>query len=318
MSWNFSNLTLRSRKTVVLLSTLVLLIAAGVAIPRSFVVQGLTKLGLSSAYKASPTATMPINNMPTSNKYQIGSLNSQASRDPNAVNILTAAFQAMGGNAAIATINDSVIEANIERFGAQPGSGTLTAKIRGFSQVKTETKIGTDSFIYTLDKGQGWLSSNGKVADLAPEYSFIGRTDLLPLFGHFSRFLHTATNVELLGTTTIKDFPNPVYEIEIDEPGADLSESLMGVVGSGVFLLYIDTKTQLVNRVAYSIGAVDYPSSRAAVQFDYSDYRQVGAMLFPHRIAQTLDQQPAVNINVTSVKVNQGLNDQDFAKPAKN
>lgn len=235
-------------------------------------------------------------------------------RDAMAINIMMTAFQTMGGNNALSAISDAVITAQVSE--EDNATGSITVKAKGLNQVKLESKLGTEEFIQTLNRNSAWAKANGKVFDLSTDYVAISRNNFLPLLGQFIRFLNPSTSVKLVKTTTIAGMPNPVHIIEVDEMDADTKVNLSGVVGGGAFFVYIDSKTNLVNRIEYSIGALDTSASRGKLQFDYSDYRQTGPMLAPYRIMESFGEQPRADFQVTSILTNQGLMDGEFTKPA--
>src|SRR5688572_3240346 len=184
----------RTRKVAALLS-LALLTVAVVATPRAYVVRALSKLGLTSA----PAASAVSIKVPASNRNYLKSLkflnaaNPNVTRDDNAVKILQAAFEAIGGNRALASIADSVIEGQINIPGPDGATGSVVVKVRGFSQVRTDTQLGSKTFTTVIDKGKGYANSDGKAFDLPAEYGSLTRTNLLPIFGHFARFINNST-----------------------------------------------------------------------------------------------------------------------------
>jgi hypothetical protein len=234
-------------------------------------------------------------------------------RDAMAVNIMTSAFQAMGGNTALSSISDAVITAQVSA--EDNAMGSITVKAKGLNQLKLESKLGTEEFIQTLDRNRAWAKANGKVFDLSTDYVAVTRNNFLPLLGQFIRFLNPSTSVKFVKTATIAGMPNPVHIIEVDEMDADTKLNLSGVVGGGAFFVYIDSTTNLVNRIEYSIGALDTSASRGKIQFDYSDYRQTGLMLAPYRIMESFGEQPRSDFQVRSILTNQGLMDGEFTKP---
>jgi hypothetical protein len=76
--------------------------------------------------------------------------------------------------------------------------------------------------------------------------------------------------------------------------------------------IWIDAASGLPRKLSYdrSDGRGDVP--RVSVVVSYSDYRNIGGVLYPFRIDKSLNGTPWMTIDISQAAVNAGLTDSDF------
>ena len=76
--------------------------------------------------------------------------------------------------------------------------------------------------------------------------------------------------------------------------------------------IWIDAKTNLPAKIAYSLRAGSGAVPSMAVEVTFSDYRAVSGVLYPFQISESLNGTPWLSITISSVSFNTGLTDSTF------
>ena len=87
---------------------------------------------------------------------------------------------------------------------------------------------------------------------------------------------------------------------------------LRHLAGFSVKELWIDASSRLPRKLAYERRAASGAAPRIPVAVFFSDYRNVGGVLYPFRIEKSLNGTPWATITIQNVAFNTGLTDADF------
>lgn len=230
------------------------------------------------------------------------------SRDPKAISIIQSAVNAMGG----ANPNDSSASGTVTiTAGSETDSGTITILTRGSTQSVEQiaTGNGTQKTVY----------SNG----LANDSNHIAAKN--------------SYSLELAASSQSTVFPLPMLSAILSSPDSALLyvglENINDVACNHVqvwntyasqpdlqFLspftyreIWIDAKTGLPMKIAYSIrdGSGAVPST--AAETVYSNYQKVGGVLYPFQVSRSLNGTSWMTISITNVAFNTGVTDSTFS-----
>lgn len=231
-----------------------------------------------------------------------------ALRDPKALSIIQSAVNAMGA----ANPSDSSASGTVTiTAGSATDSGTITILTRGSAQSAEQiaTGNGTQKTVY----------SNGLANDssqMAAKNSY---------------------SLELAASSQSTAFPLPLLSVLLSSPDSALQYVGLENIGDVAchhiqvwntyasqpdlqFLspfsyreIWIDAKTGLPLKIAYSMRDGSGATPSTAAETVYSNYQNVGGVLYPFQISRSLNGTPWMTISITSVSFNAGLTDSTFS-----
>src|SRR5262249_2721864 len=77
--------------------------------------------------------------------------------------------------------------------------------------------------------------------------------------------------------------------------------------------IWIDAKSALPTKIAYSVRTGSGATPAMAVEIKFSDYRAVSGILYPFQITESLNGTPWLRATINSVSFNTGLPDSTFS-----
>lgn len=227
-------------------------------------------------------------------------------RDAQAVAILQQSLVAMGGTVP----TDSVATGTITVVaGSTSETGTIRILSRGVDQSaeQIQTTAGNRAVIYSRGFANEVRGTTVKSLQL-----------------------------ELVVTSQSPDFPLPLLAAALNNPDIALQyiglETLAGVpvqhirfwnsfgsqptlkhlAGFSIRDVWLDAGTGLPRKLGYDRRAASGAEPRIALAVFFSDYRNVGGVVYPFRIQKSLNGTPWTTITIGSVAFNTGLTDADF------
>ncbi len=229
-----------------------------------------------------------------------------ATRDPQAIAVLQQSLAAMGGAVPTSTVATGTVRL-VE--GSTIETGTIRILTRGVDQSAEE--------ILTSGSQRHGIYSRGKANEARGAAV-------------------EASSLELSVTSLSSSFPSPLIAAAINNPDAEFLYTAQEVLDGAVvhhirfwntfssqpklqFLaelsvrdIWIDAASGLPRKLSYdrSDGRGDVP--RVPVVVSYSDYRNIGGVLYPFRIDKSLNGTPWMTIDISQAAVNAGLTDSDF------
>jgi hypothetical protein len=230
----------------------------------------------------------------------------QTSKDPRAFAVLQQSVAAMGRSVP----QDSTAAGTVEIVaGSKVDQGTIKILTRGITQ--------SAEFIQLSDRQLGVIYSSGNADE------FVGAE-------------HKKLPLELAVTSQCVDFPAPLLGGALSDPETSLAYVGLEAVGQAqayhlrlskqftsrpnlqhlsefsIQDLWVDAASNLPLKIAYTRRASGGMAPRVPVEVFFSDYRNVGGVLYPFSIRKSLNGTPWTTIVIKQVQVNTGLADSDF------
>lgn len=236
-------------------------------------------------------------------------------RDPQAVQIAQAAFNALGGAQALSSILDTQANAAITYFrNDQPiQSGSLLIKSKGLWKMRMALTLnGALQQEAIFNTGVGGIIRQGQSGRLPTHNTFAQYVSHLPLFSILAEYNQPSIDALYFGTTTIGT--RQAYVIELVKPTLPFP-GLERMADYGHYRLFIDTVTSLVLRIAYFRVATGNVTSRAIFEDNFSNYQQVNQMQVPFTIDHYRQGRRVLQILIQNISTNVGLSDSDFIVP---
>ena len=212
--------------------------------------------------------------------------------------IMAAAVEAMGGQAAFAGIKDVSMEMEMT---IQTPQGAMSISLTTYrkypDRVRVEIQMPFGKMIQAVAGESGWIQSPQGVMDMPSDQLDQAQkkrfSDLVRLFGHFSDL-----KVQALPSAEVEGKPVDVLVIADDR-------------GNWVKLFLDAVDHRLVKK--------EYPDQGMAgpvqAEDSYGDYRKVSGLLFPFRTKTKHDGEDFAETTVGKIQVNTGLDESLFARP---
>jgi hypothetical protein len=235
--------------------------------------------------------------------------------DPQAVAVAQAAFTAMGGVQAVAGYQDSLSSGTITIYsGGSPVSYPITVKSKGLRETRVELQMTAGTNVRIVNRGQGAIvRPDGSVKNLYSNNTFHEHVNHVPLLSVLAEYANGNVNLIYQGVQQVQGQPETVIEIDFLP---NLAASTGPIFASmSRTLLFVNQTTSLVDKVqraTFSEGSESNPFNEETY---FTDYRSVNGMLVPCHQQVFIDGQLDTDLTFTSVSLNVGLSDSDFAIP---
>ena len=230
-----------------------------------------------------------------------------APRDPQALAIVAKSMTALGG----VVQPDSLATGRIELVaGSKRETGTIRIVTRGLDQTAEHivTPEGQRAVIYARERATEVDGNSAKRLQL--ELVVTSQSPCFPLVLLAGALNSPDTAFEYLGQETLGGFA--VHHIRFWNTFSS-EPSLQYLAEFSVKDLWVDVTTGLVRKLSYDRRAAGGAEPRIPVEVFYSDYRNVGGVLYPFLIEKSLNGTPWATILIENVAFNTGLSEADFS-----
>ena len=227
-------------------------------------------------------------------------------RDPQAVAILQHSLAAMGG----VVPGDSVATGAIRLVaGSRIETGSIRILTRGLDQTAehTDTQLGRRAVIYS--RGLANEIEGAAVRRLQLELAVTSQSPDFPVGLLTATFRNASAGIQYVGLETLGG--SAVHHIRFWNTFPAWRRSTH-LAQFSLKHLWIDVASGLPRKVAYDRRAALGSAPRIAVEVSFSNYRNIGGVLYPLVIEKSLNGTPWATITVGSVVFNTGLSDADF------
>ncbi len=235
-----------------------------------------------------------------------GSVAAQAPpRDPQAVAILQQSLVAMGR----VIPSDSVASGTVVVVaGSRTENGTMRVLTRGTNQSaeQIETPEGKRSIIYS--QGLANRIDGTGTATFTLELAASSQSPCFPLVLIAGALNNPDIGFQYLGLESLGG--SRAHHLRAWNTFS--SNAKLRLAEFTVKDLWIDAASGLTLRISYTERAGGGAESRIPVVVLYSDYRNVGGVLYPFSIQKSLNGTPWAKITIFQVAFNTGLTDKDF------
>jgi hypothetical protein len=239
----------------------------------------------------------------------------QLTRDPQAVVVAQAAFTVMGGAQAIAGYQDSLASGTVTiSAGGNQVSYPITMKSKGLRETRVELQMPKGTNARIVNQGQGAIvRPDGTVKSLYSNNTFSEYVNHVPLLSVLADYASGNVNLIYKGVAQVQGQSEDVIELDF-VPNLDPIQGPLFASRSRT-LYFVNQSTRLVDKTQRSAFAEGNMNSTFAEEVYLADYRSVNGLMVPFHQTVFIDGQVDSDITFTSVSLNVGLLDSEFALP---
>jgi hypothetical protein len=239
----------------------------------------------------------------------------QLRQDPQAVAVAQAAFTAMGGVQAVAAYQDSQVSGMVTiSTGGNPISYPITVKSKGLRETRVEVQMAKGTNIRIMNQGQAVIQRpDGSIKSLYSNNTFSEHVDHVPLLSVLAEIANGNVNLIYQGIAQIQGQPEDVIELDF-VPNLDPVQGPMFASMSRT-LYYVNQTTRLVDKTQSTPFYEGDMKNTFTEEVYLADYRSVNGLLVPFHQTVFTDGNLDSDITFTSVNLNVGLSDSEFALP---
>ncbi len=239
----------------------------------------------------------------------------QVKQDPQAVAVVQAAFTAMGGAQAVAAYQDSVASGTVAIYtGGTPVSYPITMKSKGLRETRVELQLPKGTNVRIVNQGQGAiLRPDGSVKTLYSNNTFYEHVDHVPLLSVLAEYASGSVNLLYNGVAQVQGQPEDVIEIDFVPDLSPVSGPIFASMSRTLF--FVNQSTSLVDKIQSTPFYEGNDKNSVTEETYLSDYRSINGLLVPFRQTLFVDGTLNTDLTFTSVNLNAGLADSEFALP---
>jgi hypothetical protein len=233
--------------------------------------------------------------------------------DPQALVVAQAAFAAMGGTQAVTGYSDSLSSGTATiYFSGGSVSCPITTKSKGLRETRVELQKSTGTIIRIVNQGQGAIvRPDGSVKTLYSNNTFYEHVEHIPLLSVLAAYAGGSVNLLYKGVAQVQGQSEDVVEIDFIPNLAN--GSLYASMSSTLF--FVNQTTKLVDKIQRSTFYEGDQNDTVNEEAYFSDYRSVNGMIVPFHQTVFADGQLETDLTFSTVTLNVGLPDSDFALP---
>ena len=227
-------------------------------------------------------------------------------RDPQAILVLQQSVAAMGG----VVPSDSVATGNIEIVaGSKTESGTIRTLTRGLDQSaeQIQTQEGNRLLVYSRGGAADIQGTSSK--SLSFELATSSQSPIFPICLVAAALNSPDSAFQYVGLETLDGLA--VHHVRLWKTFLSTPQ-MRHLAEFTVKDLWFDASSGLPRKLAYDRRAASGAEPRIPLEVLFSDYRNVGGVLFPFRIEKSLNGTPWATITIQNVAFNTGLTEADF------
>lgn len=236
-----------------------------------------------------------------------------ATKDPQAIAVLTQYINKAGGAFAIAAVKDFVASGTIDYNWGEPTRGSLKVRARGTSQLRLDSyvDIGRRSWVINGDHG-AFRNIDGSISPI-PFHNAVNVGILYwPAPNILFSISDPETRINFGGLVESAD--GQAYRIDVvSMASVQLGEDPTLLVRILTVQYFFDPSTLLLSKTRILAHTNENPKVDFAREAIYSNYRVSSGVLFPFSVTEKFDDQENSSMTFDSVAMNVGLGDSDFA-----
>ena len=237
-------------------------------------------------------------------------------QDPQAVAVAQAAFAAMGGAQAIAGYQDSQATGivTLSPGGNPPVSYPITMKSKGLRETRVELQMPKGTNVRIVNQGQGAiLRPDGSVKTLYSNNTFYEHVNHVPLLSVLAEYANGNVNLIYKGVAQVQGQSEDVIEVDF-VPNLDPVQGPQFASMSRT-LYFVNQATRLVDKMQSTPFYEGDMKNTFTEEVFLTNYQSVNGLLVPFRQTVFIDGKLDSDITFTSVNLNVGLSDSEFALP---
>jgi len=234
---------------------------------------------------------------------------SSLTKDPTAVALAQKTLAAMG---LPQSYQDSVADGTLTMSDSQK-TLSVRLKSKNLTEYRHDITATEGTFSYVLNGLDACiLRADGSKVQGAFQNSRGRGAEHIPALSLLARYQDSNVQVQYAGTFTVNGKPADVIAVSYSPPG-DPDRQLSYAVSQRLY--FIDRDAGLVAKVQFNQYGENNPDPQEPVETEiyFSDYRSVSGLMVPFRQVTYLDGTEHSTLVLTSVAINTGLADADFA-----
>jgi hypothetical protein len=234
-------------------------------------------------------------------------------RDSQAVAVLTQCLGAVGGQAAIAAIQDFTGTGTITYFWAgEQVSGPATVRGRGSDQFRLDANLPQGTRSYAVSHGHGSLREvTGKISEI-PYHNTVNVGILtFPYSAIATALRDPLTSVAYVGLVEISG--RQAHQVRLARhlsPSQDPADRLSRLMIADYF---VDAASSLLVQVSDKTHPVESSLKDYPHEIELADYRNINGVNIPLRVQERFMGQLIWELRLTEVTFSAGLTDSDFS-----
>jgi hypothetical protein len=231
-------------------------------------------------------------------------------RDPQAMSVLSNAVTALGGSA-IAAIQDTVVQATFTPpQGHGAGPGTVTFKTKGANKIRSDASNGSATAIAIFNNGREFRTTPKGLTPAQSANADHKRIEHLPALMLAQELARTDFSAAYIGQETVEGHSvNHIrlFRISNRNPAADAQ-----LTKNSELNVFVDAQTYQIVKISFPyVAETDWRQS-VPMEIYYDAYQTVNGIAVPFHVRTVFNGQPAGELQVTSVAINQGTPDSVF------
>ncbi len=236
-------------------------------------------------------------------------------QDPQAVAVVQAAFVAMGGAQAVAAYQDSVASGTVTIYtGGTPVSYPITMKSKGLRETRSELQLPKGSNVRIVNQGQGAiLRPDGSVKPLYSNNTFYEHVNHVPILSVLAEYASGNVNLLYNGVAQVQGQAEDVIEVDFVPNLSPVSGPIFAAMSRTLF--FVNQSTRLVDKIQSTPFYEGDDKDSVTEETYLSDYRSINGLLVPFHQTLFVDGTLSTDLTFTSVNLNAGLADSEFALP---
>jgi hypothetical protein len=228
-----------------------------------------------------------------------------ATKDPQAVAILTQVLTTAGGLSALSTVQDFSGSGNIIYYQPLDATGTVIVRGTEMEQFRLDVTLSTGIRSQTMTNGEITVKSEeGKVFTPHVQVPLCPGCIIVPYFLLAPALNSSGFNLLYKGHTQVDG--NPAYEVEVQEVIPGLEDSRGRFREYHTLEFFIDPSTYHILMLQ------DVVPKHLTRQIRFSGYQNFNGVLLPLSIAEQCGGLQTWTIQLSQISLNTGLQDSDF------
>jgi hypothetical protein len=231
-------------------------------------------------------------------------------RDPQAMSVLSNALTALGGSA-IAAIQDTVVQATFTPpQGHGAGPGTVTFKTKGANKIRSDASNGGATAVAIFNNGREFRTTPKGLTPAQSANADHKRIEHLPALMLAQELARTDFSATYVGKETVEG--HNVNHIRLFRISNRNSAADAQLTKNSELNVFVDAQSSQIVKISFPyVAETDWRQS-VPMEIYYDGYQTVNGIAVPFHVRTVFNGQPAGELQVTSVAVNQGTPDSIF------
>ena len=235
-----------------------------------------------------------------------------ATKDPQAVAVLTQSLNAVGGLAAVTAIQDYTGTGNITyNWAGEQVQAPVTVRGMGISNFRVDSTLPNGTRTFAAGGYSGVLiAPDGSRQPTSAYNLFTAGSLTFPYVRIAATLADSTTSISFVGTVSVNG--QSVYQIHFVpalDPAIATNSTLQGL---GAFDLYVDPPSLLVTELVETIYSGSNFRTKLSHEIDFANYQTAGTVRVPFIITETVNGQQTWSITLSSMTFDSGLTTAEF------